>query len=334
MARPRPAPIPPVEAGLPRPRWSVMIPTYHCAEYLRQTLAGVLTQDPGPEAMQIEVVDDHSTRDDPAAVVEELGRGRVGFYRQPENVGHVRNFNTCLRRSRGEIVHVLHGDDYVRPGFYERLDWAFREVPDLGAAFTRHVYVDETAGREDLSLLEQPEPGVLADWLRKIAAGQRIATPSIAVRRAVYERLGGFDGRVRSAGEDWEMWVRIAAHYPVWFEPEPLAAYRVKRPGALTDEAAQTGRLVRDMRVATEIIESYLPAHLPAEEARALTRYARGVYAGWALEAAGQTLDAGRWGAAATQAWEALRCSPTRRTFRALVGLVRRPTPQPEQAHG
>ena len=28
-------------------------------------------------------------------------------------------------------------------------------------------------------------------------------------------------------GEDWEMWVRIAAHFPVWYEPEPLALYRV-----------------------------------------------------------------------------------------------------------
>ena len=50
--------IPPLPDGESRPRWSVMIPTYNCAALLRQTLESVLAQDPGPEVMQIEVIDD------------------------------------------------------------------------------------------------------------------------------------------------------------------------------------------------------------------------------------------------------------------------------------
>ena len=45
---------------------------------------------------------------------------------------------------------------------------------------------------------------------------------SIAVRREAYECLGGFDARLKCS-EDWEMWVRIAARYPIWHEPAPLA---------------------------------------------------------------------------------------------------------------
>src|SRR5215211_2985875 len=101
--------IPPVSDGAARPFWSVMIPTYHCARFLRQTLESVLSQDPGPDWMQIEVVDDGSTLDDPGGVVAEVGKGRVGFYRQPQNVGHTKNFEICLKRSRGKVVHLLHG---------------------------------------------------------------------------------------------------------------------------------------------------------------------------------------------------------------------------------
>jgi glycosyltransferase involved in cell wall biosynthesis len=60
--------IPLVADGIVRPRWSVMIPTHNCARYLRETLTSVLAQDPGPDVMQIEVVDDHSTKDDPEQV--------------------------------------------------------------------------------------------------------------------------------------------------------------------------------------------------------------------------------------------------------------------------
>ena len=108
-------------AGVHRPLWSVMIPTYNCAALLRETLKSVLAQDPGREQMQIEVIDDASTKDDPEAVVRELGQGRVAFHRHSKNIGATANFNTCLSRSRGTLVQILHGDDLVLPGFYDRM---------------------------------------------------------------------------------------------------------------------------------------------------------------------------------------------------------------------
>lgn len=316
--------ISPVLDGEPRPLWSVSIPTYNCARYLRETLASVLAQDPGPDIMQIEVVDDHSTQDDPAAVVEELGRGRVGFYRQTENVGYIRNFETCLQRSRGKLIHLLHGDDYVRHGFYRKLQQAFDENPEIGAAFCRHIYMDEHGHWDSISLLERPESGILNNWLEQIAGGQRLATPSIVVRRDVYEKLGGFDRRISYAGEDWEMWVRIAAHYPFCFEVEPLAAYRMKRPGSLTEHSACTGEIVQDMRTATEIIESYLPKYLPKTLASQLSNKAREMYALWALEGAQQMFATGNLGAVIARIQEALRCSHSFRIIRLVVHLLLR----------
>jgi hypothetical protein len=262
--------IPARPEGELRPRWSVMIPAYECAGYLRETLASVLAQDPGPDRMQIEVVDDASS-DDPEAVVEELGRGRVGFFRQPVNVGHTANFNTCLERARGELVHLLHGDDCVREGFYEAMERPFLEHPDLGAAFCRYIAMDAQGHWQNIALLEQPTAGVIPDWLGRIALGQRLQFPSMVVARATYERLGGFDSRPSGLGEDWEMWVRVAAHYPVAYEPRPLALYRV-HPLSQSGGLLRSGENARDLRRVITINGEHFDEAIAEEIARKALR--------------------------------------------------------------
>src|SRR5882724_8838106 len=72
--------IPGIEGPGTRPYWSVMIPTYNPrAAYLEETLNSVLQQDPGPEQMQIEVVDDCSNDNTASEVTRRLGAGRVTF---------------------------------------------------------------------------------------------------------------------------------------------------------------------------------------------------------------------------------------------------------------
>ncbi len=299
-------PVAPLPPGPERPRWSVMIPTYRCARYLGATLESVLAQDPGPGVMQIEVVDDGSD-DDPEAVVQALGRGRVGFFGQPRNVGHIANFHTCLTRARGEIVHLLHGDDVVRPGFYAALQRGFDAHPGLGAAFCRPVYADAAGNAVAMVPEEQPEAGLLPDALARLATEQRIMTPSIAVRRAVYERLGGFDRRLACA-EDWEMWVRIAAHFPIWYEPRPLAVYRMHGDSNTGRHAASAADAAYN-RMAIDIFARYLPP----DRAPAITRRARRLYAASALATARDLLRAGDTAGCLAQLREALRLAPSAR---------------------
>lgn len=298
------ATIAPVSDEICRPLWSVMIPTYNCANYLRQTLASVLSQDLGVDTMQIQVVDDHSTLDDPEAVVIEVGKGRVEFYRQPQNVGYIRNFETCLQRSRGHLVHLLHGDDLVRSGFYQKLQPPFALQADLGAAYCRHIIADEDGHWQRLSPVEQLESGILSDALERFVSRHPVQTPSIVVRRCVYENLGGFDRRMASCGEDWEMWVRIAAHYPIWFEPEPLAIYRSSST-SLSAKAMRTGQNLRDVRLATQLIKPYLPDEISS----ALYLQARHLWAFWGLSCARDMLAQGDYKGALVQIREALQCA-------------------------
>lgn len=308
------SPVPKMEV---RPLWSVMIPTYNCADYLRKTLAAILAQDPGPELMQIEVVDDCSTNDNPAAVVAELGKNRVQFFRQSKNLGVTKNFDTCLERSQGHLVHILHGDDLVLEGFYSKMQNAFEQQSDIGAAFCRQIFIDDEGNQLALSDLEQDKSGILNNWLERLASEQRIMTPSIVVRREAYEKLGGFDQRL-ICSEDWEMWVRIAANYPIWYEVEPLAAYRMHN-NSNTGRHIRTGEDMRYTRKAISIFKTYLPLTI----AERVSKQARETYALSALDMAHSLLAKQDIKAALVQMKEALQFTFSARVVRRAIGLVK-----------
>jgi glycosyltransferase involved in cell wall biosynthesis len=252
--------VPPVPAGSPRPLISVVLPVYEPDRYLIDALHSVLRQDPGPERMQIAIVDDASpTSDVEALVAEAAPPGRVEIRRAASNQGLGANWNECLRIARGEIVHLLHQDDWVAPGFYARLLPAFAAHPGVGMAFCRHEYIDRDNRVTRRSHRERWRSGPLRGWLQKIIQKQRIQCASALVRRSVYERLGGYRLDLRYA-LDWEMWVRIAAHYDVSYEPQVLACYR-------RHDASETARLRNDGALSGDVLKAIalFAPHLPVD---------------------------------------------------------------------
>jgi GT2 family glycosyltransferase len=220
--------MPPIEpvSGAPRPFWSVMIPCYNAADMLGDALKSVLVQDPGADVMQIEVVDDASTRDVPSAVVDRVGGGRVCYFRQPHNVGAPNNFTTCVRRASGHWVHILHADDLVRPGFYEHYRDHIEKCPDVVMVGGRTIAVDENAQFLAMTEPVAAEDGYMLDPAMTIAAENPLRCVSTVVARAAYERGGGFNPQLVHAN-DWEMWARVAGLGPVGWVDEPLGLHRM-----------------------------------------------------------------------------------------------------------
>ncbi|TXH53498.1 MAG: glycosyltransferase [Bacteroidia bacterium] len=206
-----------------RPLWSVVIPTYNCANFLREALTSVLIQDPGPATMEIIITDDGST-DDIDTAVSEVGGDRVIFLKQQHNVGHIQNFETGLHRTRGQLIHILHGDDRVCWGFYNKMQALF-ETNEIHAAYCRHYFIDEAGNQGYISPLIQKESGIMYDFFERMLKGNLVQTPSMVVKRSVYEQIGMFDHRF-TCMEDYEMWTRIGKHFQVGYCRFPLAEYR------------------------------------------------------------------------------------------------------------
>ncbi|HUQ96917.1 MAG TPA: glycosyltransferase [Chitinophagaceae bacterium] len=245
------------------PLFSVMIPSYNCLPYLEKTIESVLVQDLGAAKMQIEVVDDCSRDGDVKKLVETVGKGRVQFFQQPVNRGSLRNFETCLNRATGQYVHLLHGDDLVKPGFYNEIESLFSDFPSAGAAITNYNWINEDEEESKPTRSLKQERGLLENWLYRIASRQLIQPPAVVVKREVYEKLGSFFAV--HYGEDWEMWIRIAANYPVAYSPICLATYRGGHSTNISSQAILSGQNIIDLRKVIHIAQAYLPVEKRAE---------------------------------------------------------------------
>jgi glycosyltransferase involved in cell wall biosynthesis len=249
-----------------------MIPVYNCYDYVREALESVLLQDPGESLMQIEIVDDHSTDGEVAKLVDEVGKGRVKYYRQKTNCGSLRNFETCINRAKGHYVHLLHGDDKVLPGFYNQIETLFDKFPAAGAAFTNFNYIDHKSN--PIPIINKcilTTPGIIPDFLNKIAIKQLVQPPAIIVKRSTYEQIGSF--YAVHFGEDWEMWARIARRFPVAYSPEYLASYRAGHGIGISHNSLRTGQNIADMKKVIHIISQNMPKNERAKTKKAASAY-------------------------------------------------------------
>ena len=231
-----------------QPLWSVMIPTYNPnPEYLKETLQSILQQDPGQGKMQIAIIDDctPNTNNSIKNIITE-NTTRIENYKTNTNLGLAGCWNTCIKKAKGQWVHILHQDDLVLPDFYKRAENLIAKERDLDAIYSRHIYADADSHWTAISKLEQKEPGKLINFAESIAIWQRIECAAVIVKKTTYNEIGEFRTDIPYV-LDWEMWCRIAATKQWGYIPQPSAIYRCHT-------ASETARLNRSGQILNAIL--------------------------------------------------------------------------------
>jgi glycosyltransferase involved in cell wall biosynthesis len=111
------------------PKFSIGIPTYNRAHFLRESLGCALAQT--ADDLEI-VVSDNASTDDTAEVVRGAG-SRVRYSRNPTNIGGWRNFRKVVELAQGEYFSWLQDDDAIHCEFAQRACEAFDKNPDVVA---------------------------------------------------------------------------------------------------------------------------------------------------------------------------------------------------------
>lgn len=218
---PEPPNIDPVPDSVERPLFSVMIPVCNRTKYLCQTIESVLHENYPPSDMQICIVDNSTEKIDWDSFFTSEETRRIEIFRQPEHVGMAENWNTCIRQARGHLVHILHDDDWVLPGFYNEVEnlrmyqaclYYVRCFAVEGDGFISWVYPRR----------KEFEKGNF-DY-NAFVSGNPFPCPGVVMKRKYYEDHGGFRATLHSA--DMEMWVRATIQFGAVASPKVLACYR------------------------------------------------------------------------------------------------------------
>jgi glycosyltransferase involved in cell wall biosynthesis len=212
-----------------KPFWSVMIPAFNRTDYIETLLNSILDQNIPPEQMHIEVVENAPINPGIGEIVERVGKGRIGHFRQPGKMRYTRNWSTCLQRSKGEWVHFIHDDDYILPGFYQTYTDLIHDHPGLEMIGSQSKSI-ESDGKEIGPYVIPRKARRVTDpriFKQQLLLHNFLAPPSVVMRRELIERIGGYSN-IMFYGADWEFWTRAASQGQVGFVDKTMSCYRMQ----------------------------------------------------------------------------------------------------------
>jgi len=173
------------------------------------------------------VVDDGSTDATPAILDQYRSRWPALRVVQTEKRGLPHARNAGIKLCRSPFIAFLDSDDLWVARKLECQMALFSKLgPEVGFVHCGYYCIDDNGRRIERTIISPRRRG---DIFRDLLVEGNIVSGSgsaVIAQRTLLQRVGGFDERL-SFGEDWDLWIRLAAVSAVDFIPAPLVAIRV-----------------------------------------------------------------------------------------------------------
>ncbi len=202
------------------PTISIIIPAYNAERTILETIASVQQQTFSD--FELIVINDGST-DRTLEVLQSIQDERLKIFSY-ENGGLPTARNRGISHASGEFIALLDADDLWTPDKLELQLAALQQHPEAGVAYSWTYFMNEKEGGRSFHPCEPVffEGNVYA----KLLIGDFIYNGSnTLIRRQAIDSVGEFDPALKSC-EDWEYWVRLAAHWNFVLVPKHQIFYR------------------------------------------------------------------------------------------------------------
>ena len=184
------------------------MPVHNGEKFIGQALESALGQ--ADVQLDVIVVDDAST-DDTRSVVSSFG-DRVRYLLVEKQVSSIATTNLGIAEARGELISILHRDDYYLPGKLSRHAAVMALDHRIGLAYSAQRYVDSDGSplwtlRSPVARRDYVVEGVVES--EPVVVQNYINFCNAVVRRSAYAAVGPFAEDLWFSAE-WDMWLRLA----------------------------------------------------------------------------------------------------------------------------
>lgn len=205
---------------------SIGVPAFNQGAFLRETLESILRQT--PPFHEIVVSNNHSTDStaDVLAAMDMEHPGRIRVVVPAQHLSMVQNWNFVASHLTGDWFSLLSSDDLVLPGFVQAVEEAAARSPNV--TLVRGAWRNIGPAGEliaDHHLLSVAALTHVPVTLYEQRFGPKGSFAAFALRRDVWQRVGGFPEQVTLLG-DWGMWLLAGALGDIAYTDHVIAAYR------------------------------------------------------------------------------------------------------------
>lgn len=215
--------------------FSIIIPLYNKEKHIKDTLGSVLAQT--FRDFEIIVVNDGST-DDSALEVNSIIDERIKLFNiENQGVSHARNYG--IRQANSKLIAFLDADDIWKPIHLQNLKTMFEMFPNCGLYAT--AYSNKVNGKELTSVYKNiPKDkewiGIVNDFFLSSSVNGIAWTSAVMIPKHIFESVGNFDETITlGAGEDTDLWIRIALKFPVGFCNKVSAVYQLQADNRISN---------------------------------------------------------------------------------------------------
>jgi len=207
---------------------TVAIPTYNRPEYLRESLKSVLGQT--YKNFYVLILDNHSDKDN-ESMVREFNDPRVKFIRHPKNIGIIANWNKAIELCNTKYLSIFHDDDIMEPEFLKESIMVLEKNNKAAFSYCKANKVDKNGKYLSLWSDLYPKVGLIkAPGYLIYSAGKNCCVtiaPTVVFRKDIFNKVGGFSDKLVFNSFDFNLYLRIALKYEIFFINKVLIKYRV-----------------------------------------------------------------------------------------------------------